>query len=427
MLDKSFVRENREFVLERLRARDPKLPDKFEEFYKIDVRLRQIQTEVDALRNQRNVESQKIGALMKNKELEAADAAKAVVSDINQRIASGETELESIQAQANDILLFTPNLPDNSVPMGYNEDDKVEIKHWGEPKALDGTPLDHIQIAEKLGLIDFEAGTRVSGHGFYFLTGFGARLQRALIQFMLDLHTTKHGYKELATPYLVLPIVMQGTGQLPKFAEDMFKCADDDLYLIPTAEVPLTNFYRDTILEKLDDPIKLTAFTPCFRREAGSHGKDTRGILRVHQFDKVELVIFCKPDQSWDLLEELTIEAETVLELLELPYRRVVLPTGDMGFSSAKTYDLEVWLPGDRSWREVSSASNFTDFQARRAKIRYRDANGKAQLVHTLNASGVALPRTYAAILENYQTEEGSLIIPKVLQPYLDGIKIFNK
>lgn len=426
MLDKVFVRENRDYVLERLKARDIKLPEKFEMFFKLDIELRRIQTEVDSLRSQRNAESQKIGEMMKQKDLAGAESAKILVNQINQRIADAEAQLEIIQSQVTDILLNTPNLPDKSVPFGYKEDDKVEIKRWGEPRKFDGKPLDHVQIAENLGLIDFEAGTRVSGHGFYFLTGFGARLQRALIQFMLDLHTNEHGYKEMGTPYLVLPIIMQGTGQLPKFAEDMFKCADDDLYLIPTAEVPVTNYYRDTILEKLDEPIKLTAFTPCFRREAGSHGKDTRGILRVHQFDKIELVIFCQPEQSWNLLEILTHEAETVLERLELPYRRVALPTGDMGFSAAKTYDLEVLLPSDQSWREVSSATNFTDFQARRAKIRYRDTHGKPQLVHTLNASGLALPRTYAAFLENHQTEDGSLIIPPALRPYLGGMKIFK-
>jgi seryl-tRNA synthetase len=316
-------------------------------------------------------------------------------------------------------MLHIPNLPALDVPIGKDENDNVEVRRWGEPRKFDFEPLPHFEIGEKLGILDFDRGSKLSGSRFTVMFKEAARLERALINFMLDVHTKQHGYTEVWTPLLVKPEILMGTGQLPKFKEDLYKIEDEDLYLIPTAEVTLTNLHADEIIPEEDLPKYYTAYTPCFRKEAGSHGKDVRGILRQHQFDKVELVKIVKPEESYNELEKLVNEAEKILQLLELPYRVVLLCTGDMGFSAAKTYDIEVWIPSQNRYREISSCSNTEDFQARRAKIRYKDKNGKNHFVHTLNGSGLAVGRTLLAIMENYQKPDGTFEIPKVLKDYL--------
>ena len=387
----------------------------------LEHRRRKIQVRVEELRNERNVKSKSIGQA----KAAGQDIAPllAEVSDLGDALDAAQTELDSLQAQLRELQLGLPNLLHESVPDGTGEDDNVEQRRWGEPPAFGFEPQDHVALGEKLGLLDFEAAARIAGARFAVLKGSLARLHRALIQFMLDVHTQEHGYTETYVPYIVNAESLLGTGQLPKFGEDLFALkGEQDFYLIPTAEVPVTNLSRDSIIDPQQLPLKLTAHTPCFRSEAGSYGKDTRGMIRQHQFEKVELVHVVRPDESWAALEELTGHAETILQRLELPYRVVALCSGDIGFGAAKTYDLEVWLPGQGRYREISSCSNCTDFQARRMAARWRNPEtGKPELVHTLNGSGVAAGRALIAVLENCQNEDGSVCVPAVLRPYMNG------
>ncbi len=387
----------------------------------LEDRRRQIQVRVEELRNERNVKSKTIGQA----KAAGQDIAPllAEVSDLGDALDGAQTELDSLLAQLRELQLGLPNLLHESVPDGSGEDDNVELRRWGDPPAFGFKPLDHVALGEKLGLLDFEVAARIAGARFAVLKGPLARLHRALIQFMLDVHVQEHGYTETYVPYIVNAESLLGTGQLPKFGEDLFALqGEQDFYLIPTAEVPVTNLSRDSILDPEQLPLKLTAHTPCFRSEAGSYGKDTRGMIRQHQFEKVELVHVVRPEDSWAALEELTGHAETILQRLELPYRVVTLCAGDIGFGAAKTYDLEVWLPGQGRYREISSCSNCTDFQARRMAARWRNPDtGKPELVHTLNGSGVAAGRALIAVLENFQNEDGSIRVPAVLQPYMNG------
>ncbi|HEY9231814.1 MAG TPA: serine--tRNA ligase, partial [Blastocatellia bacterium] len=384
-------------------------------------RRRQLVRRRDELNAERNRESQEIGKLMKAGQKEEAESRRAAVRDIGDQIAAAEAELATVESDLNNLLVTAPNLPDDSVPVGRDESANQEVKRWGTPPSFDFTPRDHVDLATELGLLDLERAAKISGARFAVLVGAGARLERALINFCLDLHTREHGYTETLPPFIVNAQTLFGTGQLPKFEGDLFKLTDErGLYLIPTAEVPLTNLYAGEILDGARLPIKLTAYTPCFRSEAGSYGKDTRGLIRQHQFDKVELVKITRPEDSFDELEKLTRDAETVLERLGLAYRRVALATGDMGFSAAKTYDLEVWLPSQNTYREISSCSNCTDFQARRAQIRFRrEAKAKLEFAHTLNGSGLAIGRLWLALLENYQQADGSVLIPEALRDYV--------
>ena len=357
---------------------------------------------------------------------ENADALVAEMSKVGEDIKALDQQVSEIDAQMNEIILSIPNIPHESLPEGGEENYRVE-RTWGEPRQFDGEPLAHWDIGTGLGILDFERAGKVTGARFTFYKGLGARLERAVISLFLDIHTEKHGYVELIPPYMANSASMTGTGQLPKFAEDMFKLEGTDYYLIPTAEVPVTNYYRDEILGVKELPIKHCAFSPCFRAEAGSAGRDTRGIIRQHQFHKVEMVKFAHPDHSFEELESLTQDAEDVLQALNLPYRVITLPTGDIGFSSCKTYDVEVWLPSYNAYKEISSCSNFGEFQARRANIRFRDEEGKVRFVHTLNGSGLAVGRTVAAILENYQQPDGSVVIPEALRPYMGGVEVITK
>jgi seryl-tRNA synthetase len=387
----------------------------------VEQRRKTIQTRTEALQHQRNLTAKAIGAAKAKGEDAAALLAEA--ARIAEELKGLEKALEAVQAEFEAIALGIPNLPHSSVPDGRDERDNVELRRWGEPPRFNFPPRDHVDLGQALGLMDFEAAAKLSGARFVVLHGALARLQRALIQFMLDLHTREHGYTETYVPYLVNAESLRGTGQLPKFEADLFAVkTDPPYYLIPTAEVPVTNLVRDTILEAERLPLKFVSHTPCFRSEAGSYGKDTRGMIRQHQFEKVELVQIVRPADSYRALEELTAHAEAVLQRLGLPYRVVALCAGDLGFAAAKTYDLEVWLPGQKRYREISSCSNFEDFQARRLRARWRNpATGKPELVHTLNGSGLAVGRTLVAIMENYQDEKGRIRIPEALRPYLDG------
>lgn len=422
MLDIKIVRANPQAVIDGMKKRGMDLD--LSEFQTLDENRRKLLVEVEELKNRRNTVSKEIGRMKKAGE--NADDMVAEMGKVGDQIKAMDDELRVIEGQLNDIMLSIPNIPDATLPEGGEDDYRVE-RTWGEPKQYDFEPLAHWDIGEGLDILDFERAAKVTGARFTFYKGMGAKLERALISFMLDLHTTEHGYVELIPPYMANVASMTGTGQLPKFAEDMFKLEGLDYYLIPTAEVPVTNYYRDEILDEKDLPIKHCAFSPCFRAEAGSHGRDTRGIIRQHQFHKVEMVKFAHPDHSWEELESLTQNAEHVLQLLELPYRVICLATGDIGFSSAKTYDVEVWLPSFNTYREISSCSNFLDFQARRANIRFRDKDGKVRFVHTLNGSGLAIGRTVAAVLENYQQPDGSVVVPKVLRPYMGGAEVITK
>lgn len=384
----------------------------------LDDRRRAVITEVETLQRQRNEASKQIGQLKKAGQ-DATEAMQAV-REIGDRISALDKERDEAEVSLQDQLMHLPNFPHASVPVGADAEANPVLRSWGTPPLMDFDPKPHWDVAEALGIFEFQRAAAISGAGFACLTGMGARLSRALISFMLDLHTTAHGYTEVQAPFLVNDEALQGTGQLPKFAEELYRLPADGLWLIPTAEVPLTNLYRNQILEG-PLPKRLTGYTPCFRREAGAAGKMTRGLNRLHQFDKVELVTFCKPEDSYTILEELTGHAEAVLQRLGLHYRVISLCTGDLGFSSAKTYDIELWAPGQQTWLEVSSCSNFEDYQARRARIRYRNEAGKPELVHTLNGSGVALPRLLVAILEQNQQADGSVRIPEALQPYLGG------
>ena len=416
MLDIALIRRSPEFVKQRLSTRDKDLPDLIDEVLELDKRRREVLTELENLRAERNRKSKEIG-ILRRKGSDTSDIEKEVrlVKDKIDRL---EVELQKVQLELRNLMLRIPNLPHKSVPEGDDEEDNVEVRRWGEPRAFAFRPKPHWDIGQKLGILDFEKGADLAGSRFTVMKGWGAKLERALINFMLDLHTSK-GYEEIIPPHLVRPDILEGTGQLPKFEDDLYRCERDDLYLIPTAEVPLTNLFREEMLREEDLPIYLTAYTPCYRREAGSHGKDIRGIIRQHQFNKVELVKIVHPDTSYEELENLTSDAEEVLKLLGLPYRVVELCTGDLGFSAAKTYDIEVWFPSQGKYREISSCSNCEDFQARRMNTRFKDSTGRSRFVHTLNGSGLAVGRTLAAILENYQTEDGRVEVPEVLRDYV--------
>ncbi len=419
MLDMRRIRENPEEVrggLER-RGADPSL---LAAVMEADERRREILREAEGLRRQLNSVSKEIA----RRKREGVDTTgeQNEMRQVGDRIALLERSLREVETGLREALLRVPNLPHASTPDGRSSADNRVVREWGMIRQFSFSPRTHLELGERLGLFDFPRGAKISGAGFPIYIGPGARLERALIQFMLDLHTQEHGYIEVSPPFVVNTAAMTGTGQLPRMAEDMYRVATDDLWLIPTAEVPVTNLYREEIIEG-PLPIKLTAYTPCFRREAGAAGRETRGLIRVHQFDKVELVKFVEPGRSYEELETLTADAEDVLRRLELPYRVVALCAGDISFAAAKCYDLELWSPGQRGWLEVSSCSNFEDFQARRANIRYRRADGKPEFVHTLNGSGVALARLVVAILENGQQEDGSVVLPEVLAPYLGGVR----
>ena len=420
MLDIKFIRSNPDEVVRAMKTRGMNLD--LSEFLSLDERRRKILSEVEQLKSKRNTVSKEIGMMKKNGE--NADELVKEMGQVGDEIKKLDDDVKEIDAALRNIVLAIPNIPDKSLPIGGEQDYRVE-RTWGEPKQFDFEAKGHWDIGEKLNILDFERATKVTGTRFTFYRGLGAKLERAVISLMLDIHTTENGYEELIPPYMANKDSMTGTGQLPKFAEDMFKLEGMDYYLIPTAEVPVTNYYRDEILDEKNLPIKHCAFSPCFRAEAGSYGRDTRGIIRQHQFHKVELVKFAHPENSFEELEKLTNDAEKILQRLELPYRVITLATGDIGFSSAKTYDIEVWLPSFNTYREISSCSNFLDFQARRANIRYRDKNDTVQFVHTLNGSGLAVGRTVAAIWENYQQADGSVIVPTALHPYM-GVDVIK-
>jgi seryl-tRNA synthetase len=423
LLDLKFVRSNPEKVEEALKNRGGKI--NLNNFLQIESERRELLAKVEQMKAERNKVSQEIGKA-KKAGLSAEDKV-LEMRELGNRIKEIDDRLRELESGIENELLAIPNIPHESVPVGLSEDDNVEIRRWGDLPKFDFSPKPHWEIGEKLGILDFERGAKVTGARFTFYKGLGARLERALINFFLDLHTEKHHYTEIFPPFMVNRNSMIGTGQLPKFEEEAFRVDKTDYFLIPTAEVPVTNLYREEILDASCLPIYHCAYSACFRAEAGAAGRDTRGLIRQHQFNKVELVKFSLPETSYDELEKLTNDAEEVLKELGLPYRVVVLSTGDLGFSSAKTYDLEVWLPSFNCYREISSCSNFEDFQARRANIRFRrDAKSKPEFVHTLNGSGVAVGRTVAAILENYQQEDGSVLVPEVLQKYMGGIKVIK-
>ena len=421
MLELRFIRDHIDLVKEKTGLRGINSKDaRLDEFVEVDSKRRELLSEVENLRNKRKTVSQEIAVLKKTGK--NADALVVEMRAVGDRIKDLEAELSGIEETMQDIVMGIPNICHDSLPVGKDDSDNVEVKKWGKVPQFDFAPKAHWEIGEQLGVLDFERSAKLSGARFAVLKGFASRLERALINFMLDLHTQKHGYEEVLPPFLVNTPTMTATGQLPKFEADLFKIHDWDLYLIPTAEVPVTNLHRDETLAEKDLPIKYTAYTPCFRSEAGSYGKDTRGLIRQHQFDKVELVKFTTPETSDDELESLLADAEEVLQLLSLPYRVVVLCTGDLGFSATKTYDIEVWMPAQNKYREISSCSNFLDFQARRGGIRYRPKEGKKSvLVHTLNGSALAVGRTLAAIFENYQQPDGTVAIPDALQPYFEN------
>ncbi len=427
MLDVAFVRNNATLVGEKIAQRGITL--EFEEFLGFDKQRRELLTQAEQLKAQRNRASEEIAALKKNK-LDASTKI-AEMKQVSDQISEFDVRVRETEAKMREWLLGVPNIPHATVPFGKSADDNREERRWGSPPPLDFTPKDHTDLGENLGILDFGRASKISGARFALYKGIGARLERALIDFMLDVQTKENGYTEVLPPFIVNSTSLIGTGNLPKFAEDLFrlKVGEEtrDLWLIPTAEVPVTNIFRDEILEGNTLPISFCAYTPCFRSEAGSYGKDTRGLIRLHQFNKVELVKFARPEDSYVQHEKLTLDAESILQKLNLHYRVVTLCTGDMGFSSAKTYDLEVWLPSQKTFREISSCSNFEAFQARRANIRFRpEGKGKVDFVHTLNGSGLAVGRTWLAILENYQQKDGSVVVPQVLQPYLDDLELIE-
>ncbi|OYT73117.1 MAG: serine--tRNA ligase [Armatimonadetes bacterium JP3_11] len=424
MLDYRLLRSEPDLVRDALLKRGYET-EILDAWLALDARWRELTTQVEALTAEQNRVSKEIP--QRKKAGEDTEPLLAQLRTLKAQIEQLESEKRVVEHEREAKLLLFPNMPHATTPVGKDASENVEVRRGGQPHPMPFEPKPHWELAESLGLIDFERGAKVGGSGFHFYTGLGARLERALINFMLDLHTREHGYTEIFPPFLVRPEIMVGTGQLPKFDEEMYRCADDPLYLIPTAEVPVTNLYREEILSADQLPIYLAAYSPCFRREAGAAGKATRGLLRLHQFNKVELVKVTTPETSYDEHEKLLRDAETVLQRLELPYRIVALCTGDLGFAAAKCYDLEVWSPGVQMWLEVSSCSNFEAFQARRANIRYRpEPTAKPEFVHTLNASGVATPRLMAAILENYQQEDGSVVVPEALRAYMDGVSVLK-
>jgi seryl-tRNA synthetase len=428
MLDLNFVRDNLPLVEEKLRQRGMDPAAVLQDFRTLDGERRQAITEAETTKARRNRVSEEIGKLKKSGQ--DAGALMAETKEMRGKIQELEKAAADYEIRLRQILAGIPNLPSDSVPVGKTADDNVEVRRWGNPPKFDFVPKPHWELGEQLGVLDLERAVKLTGARFAVYWDLGARLERALASFMLDLHTREHGYTEVLPPYLVNSDSLYGTGQLPKFADDLFRVphGDKDLWLIPTAEVPVTNLYRNEVIEAPRLPISLTAYTPCFRSEAGSYGKDVRGIIRQHQFQKVELVKFSRPEDSYDQLEKLTRDAETVLQKLGLHYRVMALCTGDLGFSSSKTYDLEVWLPGQQLFREISSCSNFESFQARRANVRYRpEGKNKTELVHTLNGSGLAIGRTWLAIVENYQQADGSVMIPAALQPYMGTDRITPK
>ena len=428
MLDIKWIRENPEALKTMLANRRSKLD--IAPIYELDAARRKILSELEQYQAQRNKSADQIGKLKAQKQ--DASAALKEVEGFKGKIKDLEAKLAEIEPKLSDLLLRINNIPDKSVPVGAAATDNKIIREVGKPAAYAFTPKSHLEIGEALGILDFKAGEKLSGSGFPVLRGQGAALERALISFMLDIHTKEHGYTEIFAPYLVTPQSMQGTGQLPRFEEELFRVERDNLYLIPTAEVSVTNLHRDEVLDEKDLPKKYVCYSACFRREAGSYGQDTKGLIRNHQFNKVELVQFVKPEDSLETLELLTASAEKILYKLKIPYRVVALCTGDLGFASAKTYDIEVWMPGERQYREISSCSTFTDFQARRMNIKFkrampagRQADGKKEFVHTLNGSGLAIGRTFAALLENFQQADGSVVVPEALRPCL-GIDLLK-
>ena len=428
MLDLNFVRDNLPLVEEKLRQRGMDPAAVLKDFREVDTQRRQAITEAETSKAQRNKASEEIAKLKKSGQ--DASAAMAQTKDLREKIQTLEKTAADLDVRLRDILAGIPNLPHASVPVGHSADDNVEVRRWGTPPKFDFAPKPHWDLGAELGILDLERAVKLTGARFAVYWDLGAKLERALMNFMLDLHTRQHGYTEVLPPYLVNSESMYGTGQLPKFAADLFRVphGEKDLWLIPTAEVPVTNLYRDEVLDQARLPVSLTAYTPCFRSEAGSYGKDVRGIIRQHQFQKVELVKFAHPEHSYEEHEKLTRDAEEVLQKLGLHYRTMALCTGDMGASSAKTYDIEVWLPGQQLYREISSCSNFEAYQARRANIRYRpEGKNKTEFVHTLNGSGLAVGRTWVAIVENYQQADGSVVIPEALRPYIGAERITPK
>jgi len=421
--DLKYLRENLDDIRTALGRRGNDVP--WADLQKLSEERRSATTQVEQFRYELNKGSEEVARLRRAKE--PADEAMAAMKQLGDRIKDAEGVLRKVEEALTDVALRIPNLPHDSVPVGADASENVEVRRWGTIPTFSSPPKPHWEVGEHLGILDFDRAAKIAGARFSVMTGAGARLERALINYMLDRHTTQHGYREVLPPLMVNRPSMTGTGQLPKFEDDLFRMKDEDYFLIPTAEVPVTNLHRDEILSGDHLPLRYTAYTPCFRREAGSYGKDTRGLIRLHQFNKVELVAFTTPDRSYDELERLTGHAESILQGLNLPYRVITLCTGDMGFSAAKTYDLEVWLPSQQQYREISSCSNFESFQARRASIKYRPTGGKkeakADFVHTLNGSGLAVGRTVVAILENFQQPDGSVEIPTILRPYMGGLE----
>jgi seryl-tRNA synthetase len=424
MLDSKRLRTDIEDTAAKL-ARKGYILD-IDAFNALEEKRKLIQVRTQDLQSERNMRSKAIGKA--KAQGEDIQPLLDEVASLGDRLKSSETELRDLQAELDQMLMDIPNIPDDSVPDGNDEDDNVEIRRWGEPETFDYEPRDHVDLGHRDGLLDFEAASKLTGSRFAVMRGAIARMHRALIQFMIDTHTAEHGYQEIYVPYMVNADSLRGTGQLPKFEEDLFKLSgEQDYYLIPTAEVPVTNIARDEILEADHFPQRYVCHTPCFRSEAGSYGKDIRGLIRQHQFEKVELVQMVRAEDSWQALEDLTSHAEVILQKLGLPYRMVALCTGDLGFSATKTYDLEVWLPGQQKYREISSCSNFLDFQARRMKARWRNPDtGKPELIHTVNGSGLAVGRTLVAILENYQDKDGRILIPEALHPYMGGLTVIE-
>ena len=426
MLDIKRIRENPQEVKDAVNRRGTDYSAKIDEVLKVDEERRELASKIDSLKAKQNADSKLIPQYKK----EGKDTAElmAEMKKLSEEIKEGAAKVAELEERQKEILLFIPNTPDPSVPDGLSDADNIELRKWGTPRKFDFEPKAHWELGKELDILDPERAAKVTGARFHFYKGLGSRLERSVFNFYLDLHTTEHGYTELFPPFIANGDSMRGTGQLPKFKEDMYKIEGEDWYLIPTAEVPVTNFYRDEILDGTKLPMKYCAYSACFRAEAGSAGRDTRGLIRQHEFNKVEMVKFTRPEQSWDELESLTNNAEHALQLLGLPHRVIVLSAGDLGFSSAKTYDVEVWLPSYNTYKEISSCSNFLDYQARRMQIRYKNnPTDKAQLVHTLNGSGLAVGRTTAAIIENYQNEDGSITVPEVLVPYMGGITRIEK